>query len=566
MNDLRIFATSRRLLLGLALGIATLPLPAAPLPEVVGAALDGQPEVLAAEARVRANRAIETQARSAFLPDLSLSWSDTDRRDEQLGAALDRSAQRTEAALRWNVFRGYADVSRRREARAGRSAAQAGLIEAREAAAESISLAYLDVLQIDDEATRSRELIEAYRRLAEQVSLRVEAGRISRADLARIDTDLLAARARNADVLTRLADAKYRFLRATGQSPTELEFPAFDGPQGEPNELVASAERSSPALAAAHARAEAREFGIGVARGEALPRVDLELRRRLSADIDPAEVSDTVDSTQLAISVDIPLGGASLARIDEALERRHEAQAEVERLRRQIGTEVNLLYRQLVDARDNLPLLTERARASRRLIDAYALQFDAGRRSLTDLANAHADEFGALTELSAAEHRIASLQASLLARAGQLTDRLRDGYHAGQRVVLRSDSPAARAPLPPFDAAAAVDAWAAAWSAGDFPRYRAFYAPDFQSGSHADTAQWEAERRLRLGRSGIRVGVTEPGIERIADDHLRTRFIQRYESPQYSDTVAKILDWAPHGDGWVIVSERAEAAMLEPAR
>ena len=99
MSDLRIFATSRRLLLGLALGIATLPLPAAPLPEVVGAALDGQPEVLAAEARVRANRAIETQARSAFLPDLSLSWSDTDRRDEQLGAALDRSAQRTEAAL-----------------------------------------------------------------------------------------------------------------------------------------------------------------------------------------------------------------------------------------------------------------------------------------------------------------------------------------------------------------------------------------------------------------------------------------------------------------------------------
>ena len=565
MSDLPTTTAGRRLLLGLALGIATLPLSAAPLPEVVRTALDGQPEVLAAEARVRANRAIETQARSAFFPDLSLSWSDTDRRDEHLGTALDRSARRTEAALRWNVFRGNADVSRRREARAGRSAAQAGLIEAREAAAESISLAYLDVLRLDDEATRSRELVDAYRQLAEQVALRVEAGRISRADLARIDTDLLAARARNADVLTRLADAKYRFLRTTGQSPTDLEFPAIDGPQGEPGELVASAERSSPALAAARARAEARQFGIGVARGEALPRVDLELRRRLSADIDPAEVSDTVDSTQLAISVDIPLGGASLARIDEALERRQEAEAEVERLRRQIGTEVNLLYRQLVDARDNLPLLTERAQASRRLIDAYALQFDAGRRSLTDLANAHADEFSARTELSAAEHRIASLQASLLARVGQLTGRLRDGYHTGQRVVLQDEMPA-QAPFPTFDAAAAVDAWAAAWSAGDYPRYRAFYAPDFQSGSHAGTARWEAERRVRLGRSGIRVRASEPGIERIADGRLRTRFIQHYDSPQYSDTVIKILDWAPHDQGWVIVAERAEAVMPDPER
>ena len=168
MSDLPTTTAGRRLLLGLALGIATLPLSAAPLPEVVRTALDGQPEVLAAEARVRANRAIETQARSAFFPDLSLSWSDTDRRDEQLGTALDRSARRTEAALRWNVFRGNADVSRRREARAGRSAAQAGLIEAREAAAESISLAYLDVLRLDDEATRSRELVDAYRQLAEQ--------------------------------------------------------------------------------------------------------------------------------------------------------------------------------------------------------------------------------------------------------------------------------------------------------------------------------------------------------------------------------------------------------------
>ena len=559
MSDLRIFATSRRLLLGLALGIATLPLPAAPLPEVVGAALDGQPEVLAAEARVRANRAIETQARSAFLPDLSLSWSDTDRRDEQLGTALDRSARRSEAALRWNVFRGNADVSRKREARAGRTAAQAGLVEAREAAAESISLAYLDVLQLDDEATLSRTLVKAYRQLAEQVALRVEAGRISRADLARIDTDLLAAQARNAEVLTRLADAKYRFLRATGQPPTELQFPAFEGPDGEPGALVASAEASSPALAAARARAQAREFGVGVARGEALPRIDLELRRRLSADIDPAEVSDTVDSTQLAISVDIPLGGASLARIDEALERRHEAEAEVERLRRQIGTEVNLLYRQLVDARDNLPLLTERAQAARRLIDAYALQFDAGRRSLTDLANAHADEFVARTELSAAEHRVASLQASLLARAGRLTTKLRDGYRAGVRIVLQSPAPTVPAAAPTFDAGAAIAAWAAAWSAGDFPRYRAFYAPDFRSGAPGGTGRWEAERRSRLSRPDIRVRVAEAQIEPLADGRLRTRFRQHYDSPQYSDSVVKTLDWALHGSGWVIVAERAEA-------
>ena len=43
--------------------------------------------------------------------------------------------------------------------------------------------------------------------------------------------------------------------------------------------------------------------------------------------------------------------------------------------------------------------LIERIKASHRLVDAYALQFDAGRRSLSDLANAHTDRFNAQSEL-----------------------------------------------------------------------------------------------------------------------------------------------------------------------
>ena len=43
MSDLPTTTAGRRLLLGLALGIATLPLSAAPLPEFVRTALDVQP-------------------------------------------------------------------------------------------------------------------------------------------------------------------------------------------------------------------------------------------------------------------------------------------------------------------------------------------------------------------------------------------------------------------------------------------------------------------------------------------------------------------------------------------
>ena len=543
----------------------------APLPEVVDRVIDAHPDIRSAQALLNAADALVGQARSAYYPTLGLNWNAADSRDEQLGAPLDRTIRRSEAVLSWNLFRGAADVQRNRSARYERAAASADLAWTREQVALEVAERYTEVLRLRRVLAHSAGLMDDYRQLYDKVRTRAEAGRLSSADVEQIRVDLIQVESRHADLQSQLDAAEYRFARITGQPPEALSAPGFAPAEWSRDTLLAAAEQFSPRLKAARERVKARQADVGVARGRLMPSVDLELRKRLSARIEPAQVSDTVDATQLSVALEIPLGGGDFSRIREALERRDAALASADAARLAIDTELAPLVREREQLLHIQPRLRERVDASRRLVDAYTLQFDAARRSLSDLASAHADRFSARTEVLDNSVRIFAIEARLLSLTGALRERLAHAYRPAtlpqesSPVAAADHTPQATAaeqanenPAPGFDAAEQVGAWARDWSAGSYPDYRRHYSADFTTSDHPSTAAWERERRQRVSRTGIAVSIRALTTATLPDGRVMTRFVQHYRAPAYEDTVAKVLLWSRHDTGWQIVRETVE--------
>ena len=593
-------APRRLALLLAACGMLAAPAHAAPLPIVVDKVLLQQPSVRSAQALLRAAEAQITQVRSDFLPSLGLSYRNSDSRDETQGRPVDRNVRRSDASLRWNVFNGAADTNRLRAAGFTRDAADADLDSVLEQVAFEITEAYADVVRLRQTMASLQATIARQEKVEASVAQRVDAGRISSAELDLMHVRLIQSRTLLGQLRAQLGTAEYRYRLLTGEAPDELVTPGLRSRSVEADidALVERIQERNPRLRAALQRGMARKADIGVARGSFFPAVDLSVNKRLDNSTIPVPVSDTDRAAQLQVSIDIPLGGKNLGRHSEAVERHQAAQADADDLLLKVSREITDLYRQFAEAREIAPLTERRVVSAQRVAAAYELHFEAGRRSLNDLSIAQEDLFNAQRALIENRAQQTTLQAQLLSLAGELRDTLRTHYQpapilpellgttpynpalAAAPVPVVDALPApemelapATAPAKPTAAAAAesdaaspeqrLEAWAAAWAARDFDAYRAFYVADFQPGKGRSTADWESERRSRVSQAqspSIRIDGLK--LRPRGADRLSTRFTQHYAAGHYRDTVRKQLDWVKVDGQWKIA---AETVLAPPA-
>lgn len=585
-----------------ACGVLVAPAHAAPLPIVVDKVLLQQPSVRSAQALLRAAEAQITQVRSDFLPSLGLSYRNSDSRDETQGRPVDRNVRRSDASLRWNVFNGAADTNRLRAAGFTRDAADADLDSVLEQVAFEITEAYTDVVRLRQTMASLQATIARQEKVEASVAQRVDAGRISSAELDLMHVRLIQSRTLLGQLRAQLGTAEYRYRLLTGEAPDELVTPGLRSRSVEADidALVERIQERNPRLRAALQRGMARKADIGVARGSFFPAVDLSVNKRLDNSTIPVPVSDTDRAAQLQVSIDIPLGGKNLGRHSEAVERHQAAQADADDLLLKVSREITDLYRQFAEAREIAPLTERRVVAAQRVAAAYELHFEAGRRSLNDLSIAQEDLFNAQRALIENRAQQTTLQAQLLSLAGELRDTLRTHYQPApilpELLGTTPYNPAlAAAPVPVVDALPApemalaatpsaagaattaaaptrpattaeeaataspeqrLEAWAAAWAARDFDTYRAFYLPDFQPGKGRSTAEWESERRSRVSQAqspSIRIDGLK--LRPRGADHLSMRFTQHYSAGHYRDTVRKQIDWVKVDGQWKIAAE-----------
>ncbi len=105
------------------------------------------------------------------------------------------------------------------------------------------------------------------------------------------------------------------------------------------------------------------------------------------------------------------------------------------------------------------------------------------------------------------------------------------------------------------DVEAAVQAWAAAWSAKNMADYLGAYGVDFDPPGSQTRKAWEEERRLRIvGKSSISVKVSDLQIK-VMGDKAQARFRQTYKADNLSVNGRKRLDLQKVGERWLIINE-----------
>lgn len=393
------------------------------LAQVVDQVLQRHPDIQSSQALLQASGERQRQARSSFYPSAGLEAVWGEARDRDILGNRDRSTRRTDAYLRWNLYRGSADRHNLRMTEAENQAAQDDLADAHETVALEVATNYLEVLRLRQRLALAQSYLRENQRLTEVVAKRVQAGKAPPSELDQARMSVADGQWQVSRLQGQLAGEEARYSLLAGHPPAgtlaEPELPEVleNRPFQEGTDQIREA---NPRVRAALARARARIEEVGVAAGSLYPEINLDLRKRLQSDINPDPVTDTRDNAQLLFTYDVPLGGGNLSRRREALARQDAARAEAESLLLEVLINLGQARAAREEARRIAPELATRSASGLRVVNAYDLQFMAGRRSLQDLIGARADHHRALADEADNRHALALGTIQILQLQGRL--------------------------------------------------------------------------------------------------------------------------------------------------
>ena len=384
----------------LASGAHAEPGAAAPLGlrEAMAQALTHDPQIVGARALVDAARAQTRQAHSQLWPRVGLTATygrSTDREPN----ALDRTTNRSEAFLRWNLFNGLQDRRTIASTQLEQVAAEADWLRALDEACERLGSAYFELLRQQQLLAHAERRLAEVDTLAQRVARQAELGKGTDADAQLASASVLDARLALQAVQSALAAAQAQ-LRVLLGAPADRVLRVADEPPPpadaqQPLDLwQAQAQQQNGQWLAAAARAASARERIATVAPEYLPRLEFDLRRRLADRTEPAPTSAQQRGWSVGLTYEVPLGGGPRARQDELRARAEAAEADLQRVRDTVQGEFGAARQQALQAAAAAPQLTQQRAHWEAVVRASGLQYDAGRRSLMQLIDQHDRRFG----------------------------------------------------------------------------------------------------------------------------------------------------------------------------
>ena len=430
------------------------PLPAPPpgqaesLPALLARVLASDPQVRVAQSLRQATEQRRLQARSRLGPTLSVSANQGGSQETEFGRPVDRSTNRAEASLRWNLYNGGNDLAELRGATRDVLAAGQDVRRAREDTSERLTEVYVDLLRLQTLLPHAAQRLLAVQRLVDQVRQQNQAGKASDADAAQAAASLLDAEIVHEQLLADHDSARQKLVGLVGgevRAVLPVALPV-DGPVDKPADkpvakpvdkpvdkptdgpalampaaISPDAQRSASGLiAAAQLRAEAARDRVRPIGSLLAPRIDLELRRQLSDRTLPALTTEQQQVWLISARWDFPLLGETAARRSETQRRAEAAEAEAERVARGALAELQSLGPRIANAERAVAQLDQQIVQFNTLVRAGELQFEAGRRTLAQLITLRESRFNAEQRRVEQAHRLLGARLRLLALTGQL--------------------------------------------------------------------------------------------------------------------------------------------------
>ncbi len=390
---------------------------AASLEDSIFMALASNPDVGVVQANRRAIDQELRQARALFLPSIDIraaagpeytnSLSTRGRATRPNGGDGSSTLVRMESQLTLTqmLFDGYATNSEVARQLARTDSAAYRVDEAAEFIALDAIEAHLDILRNQILVDRAEDNLTAHQNIMGRVRQGEQQGGGSIADVRQTEARLAAARNVLATAIGNLRDAQARYIRITGSKPDDLETsttPIFALPEG-PETAAAKAATNSPTVRIAKADIDVAKAELKGSKAGYYPRFDLELGTAANRQIDGIVGSNVEAEALVVMRYNLFRGGGDIAREREAFARVSESHHGLRKARNEAEEQARLSFNALMTARSRVEALAAQKRANAATRNAYAEQFDLGRRSLLDLLDAENEYYLAISNLTTAE-------------------------------------------------------------------------------------------------------------------------------------------------------------------
>ena len=404
---------------------------ASPFPEVLALVMARDPQLRSAREALNALIAQAGQAQSRLFPRIGLSTNYGRSQEVSQGALFNRSSNRSEAYLRWNLFNGLADRTQIDATDRERLAAIADLQRALDDACQRSIEAYFDWLRLFRQSERSALRVQQVSMLAARVQQQWAGGKVTEGDAQLAASSLIDAQFAHETIVAdrESARAKIETLAGTrlGQ-PMPWALPAdaavaagFELPL---DDALAEARQGNGQWRAAEERAEAARLRLGFVPADYLPKLDLDLRRRLADHTAPAFDPSQRGSWTLQLTYEIPLGGEIAYKRDELRARAQTALADAARVGQNVRSDLATTRFRAQQARAALEPLQRQTGYLQDVVRTSELQYDAGRRSLLQLIQLRDQRFTAEQRSADNDYRLLSAQSQWLALSGALAQTL----------------------------------------------------------------------------------------------------------------------------------------------
>ncbi|MDJ0750896.1 MAG: TolC family outer membrane protein [Woeseiaceae bacterium] len=417
------------------LGVAALPASAsaASLLEIYQQALQSDPQIHEAEARRLAALEARPQARSAYLPQLSLTgdYEVTENSGPTLfqpdltqpRILADRTGE--DDVVRWGVvlqqtiFRWDSIVNLKRadkqvaRAEALREAAQQDLII-------RVAQRYFDVLAAEDRLRSIHADRQAIARQLEQAKQRFEVGLIAITDVQESQAAFDQSVANEIGAKRSLATAREFLREITGEYVSNLSAPKEDFPLKNPDQSerdwVDLSLNQNLSLVASRLDEKLARDEISFRRNGHYP--SLELTARMSETdtdstttfdfIDPAtgqptslEFTDSLtndfDGVFLQFNMPLFAGGGTSSRVREAVYLHRAAREQLQRVTRETERQARDAYLGVLSEKSRVQALDQAVASSRTALEATEAGFEVGTRTIVDVLNSQFALYAAIT-------------------------------------------------------------------------------------------------------------------------------------------------------------------------
>ncbi len=412
-------------IVGTALWTVLLGLPCAgvsaqTIEEAVALAISSNPQILGAQASMRAAGLDVKQARAGYLPSLDVDtrYGREHTNIKQLSVSGNndddfwrRESGVTVSQLLWDGNATRSEVQRRV---ALLNSAEHSLEDTQNAIAFRATEAYIDVLRNQELVLLSQENVRSHETTLGNVRAKQTSGVGNRADVEQANARLALMQSIALAREGALLEARARYERVIGEAPGDLAKPqaAPSGlvKRGAVNAVELSAATDSaqqqaatehPAILQSGANVEAAVAAMQAARAGYHPRLNLEGAMRRDNNVAGVGGNRNSDSVMVVARWNLFRGGADRALQLAAAERKTAADEQLQDTVRSIAENVAIAYQSRATSESRLAFLGQHVTSSEETLKAYRAQFELNRRTLLDVLNAENELFNARSNYAA---------------------------------------------------------------------------------------------------------------------------------------------------------------------